>query len=80
MARRKSADEAIEAEIARLNKLPTVKLAQKEQRLLMARKKRLYDLRWLEKRGKFLQAEGWTLDTLELMFKDNPETPENTEE
>lgn len=41
MARRKTADEAIEAEIERLNKLPAVKLAQKEQRLLMARKKRL---------------------------------------
>jgi hypothetical protein len=80
MARRKTADEAIEAEIERLNKLPAVKLAQKEQRLLMARKKRLYDLRWLKKRGEALAAAGWTLDTIGLLYQDAPEDAGETEE
>ena len=66
-------EELVEAEIARLTKTEAVKLAQKEQRLIHRRRKYLSDLRWLEKRGKKLMAEGWTFDTIELLFKDIPE-------
>lgn len=73
MARRITPEEVVDAEIERLKKTDAVKLAQKEQRLLMRKKKWLYQLRWLEKRGKELMAEGWTLDTLELLYQDIPE-------
>lgn len=75
MARYKyTPEELVEAEIDRLRGTDAVKLAQKEQRLLNRRRKYLADLRWLEKRGKKLMEEGWTLDTLELLFKDIPES------
>lgn len=73
MSRKITPDELVDAEIERLRKTEAVKLAQKEQRLLNRKRKYLSDLRWLEKRGKALMAEGWTLDTLELLFKDIPE-------
>ena len=73
MARKITPEELIDAEIERLKKSEAVKLAQKEQRLLYRKRKYLADLRWLEKRGKALMADGWTLDTLELLFKDIPE-------
>lgn len=74
MPRRKiTPEELVDAEIERLKKTDAVKLAQKEQRLLNRKRKYLADLRWLEKRGKTLMAEGWTLDTLELLFRDIPE-------
>lgn len=73
MSRKITPDELVDAEIERLRKTEAVKLAQKEQRLRNRRQKYLADLRWLEKRGKALMAEGWTLDTLELLFKDIPE-------
>lgn len=74
MARGKiTPEELVEQEIERLQKSPAVKLAQKEQRLRNRRRKYLADLRWLEKRGVQLMQEGWTADTLELLFKDIPE-------
>lgn len=73
MSRKITPDELVDAEIARLRKMEAVKLAQKEQRLLNRKRKYLADLRWLEKRGKALMADGWTLDTLELLFKDIPD-------
>lgn len=73
MSRKITPDELVDAEIARLRKTEAVKLAQKEQRLLNRKRKYLSDLRWLEKRGKALMVEGWTLDTLELLFKDIPD-------
>ena len=73
MPRKYTPEELVDAEIERLKKTEAVKLAQKEQRLLYRKRKYLADLRWLEKRGKALMAEGWTLDTLELLFKDIPE-------
>ena len=67
-------EELVDAEIERLKQTDAVKLAQKERRLLMNRKRKyLADLRWLEKRGKELLDEGWTVDTLELLFKENQE-------
>lgn len=76
MPRKIAPDELVDAEIERLRKTDAVKLAQKEQRLLNRKRKYLSDLCWLEKRGKALMAEGWTLDTLELLFKEIPD--ENT--
>ena len=73
MSRKITPEELVDAEIERLKKTDAVKLAQKDQRLLNRKRKCLADLRWLEKRGKALMAEGWTLDTLELLFKDIPE-------
>ncbi len=74
MARRiPTPEEAIDAEIERLKQTEAVKLAQKEQRLIHRKRKYLADLRWLEKRGKALMAEGWTWDTIDLLFKDIPD-------
>lgn len=65
--------ELVETEIERLKQTEAVKLAQKEQRILMRRRKYLADLRWLEKRGKKLMDEGWSYDTIDLMYKPIPE-------
>lgn len=73
MARRPTPEELIDSEIERLKKTDAVKLAQKEQRLIHRKRKYLADLRWLEKRGKKLMDEGWTLDTIDLLFKDIPD-------
>ena len=66
-------EDLVEAEIERLLKSDHVKLAQKEQRLKNKRRKYLADLRWLEKRGKQLMADGWTADTLDLLYQNIPE-------
>lgn len=73
MARKITPEELVDAEIERLKQTDAVKLAQKERRLQMRKRKYLADLRWLEKRGKELMAEGWTADTLELLYKEIPE-------
>ena len=73
MSRKITPEELVDAEIERLKKTDAVKLAQKEQRLLYRKRKYLADLRWLEKRGKKLMADGWTLDTIDLLFQDIPE-------
>lgn len=66
-------EELVESKIERLKQTEAVKLAQKEQRILMRRRKYLADLRWLEKRGKKLMDEGWSYDTIDLMYKPIPE-------
>lgn len=71
--RRPTPEELIDAEIERLKQTDEVKLAQKYQRLLNRKRKYMADLRWLEKRGKQLMNEGWTLDTIELLFQDIPD-------
>lgn len=72
MATRKNSaytpDELVESEIARLSQTTAVKMARKEQRLRYQRRQHLYNLRCMEKRGLQLMKEGWTLDTLDLMF------------
>ena len=73
MPRKITPEELVDAEIERLKKSEAVKLAQKEKRLLYRKRKYMADLRWLEKRGMALMAEGWTMDTLELLFKNIPE-------
>lgn len=70
MSRRKvTPDELVEAEIARLQASPDVKLAKKEQNLIYRRKRYMWNLQNLEKRGKQLRAEGWTVESLELKYK-----------
>ena len=66
-------EELVDAEIERLKKSDAVKLAQREQRLIHRKRKYLADLRWLEKRGNQLRADGWTYDTLDLLFNEIPE-------
>lgn len=73
MSRKITPEELVDAEIERLKKTDAVKLAEKEQRLLYRKRKYLAQLKWLEKRGNKLMADGWTLDTLELLFRDIPE-------
>lgn len=69
MARKITPEELVDAEIERLKHTEAVKLAQKERRIQMRKRNYLSDLRWLEKRGKQLMAEGWTVETLELLYK-----------
>ncbi len=65
MAREKPlTDEQMEQEIARLEKSSYVQLAEQEQRIIRRRKQRLYNLRWLEKRGRKLAGEGVTMESL----------------
>lgn len=73
MPRKITPDELIDSEIARLRNTEAVKMAEKEMRLIYRKRKYLAQLRWMEKRGKQLMADGWTLDTLELLFSDIPE-------
>lgn len=73
MPRKYTPDELIDSEITRLRNTEAVKMAEKEMRLIYRKRKYLAQLRWMEKRGKQLMADGWTLDTLELLFKDIPE-------
>lgn len=61
-------DEEVEREIARLNSSVAVKLAEKEIALKYQRRKRLYNLRCLEKRGLELARAGITPDNIEAMF------------
>lgn len=67
-------DELVEAEIARLQASPDVKLAKKEQNLTYRRRQYMCTLRNMEKRGKQLRAEGWTAESLELKYKSEERT------
>lgn len=58
-------DEAVEAEIARLQASPYVKLAKREERIRNRRRQYMYSLRAYEKKGKQLEADGITLEMLE---------------
>ena len=58
-------DAQVEMEIERLLHSDTVLLAKKEIQIKNRRKQYMYQLRSLEKRGKKLEEEGVTLDTLE---------------
>lgn len=68
MARTPMTEEAYKAEVARLKANEHVKLAQREINLRYKRKKYLYQLRWLEKHGKELAAQGYTLENMEAML------------
>lgn len=73
MARDMLTDEQVEMEIRRLQQSPAVKLAQKEQQIKFRRRKQMYDLRWMEKRGQQLAALGVTMENIEdMLFGDDP--------
>jgi len=63
-------DEQVELEIERLSESPAVMLAKQEQRIKYRRRQYMYQLRYFEKRGKELMAQGITLDNLAEMEKD----------
>lgn len=66
-------DLQVEMEIDRLKDSEYVRLAQKEIRLKAKQRKWLYQLRWLEKRGKQLEREGINLENIEeRLFGDMP--------
>lgn len=61
-------DSEVESKIAQLRTSPAVKLAQKERSLQMRRRKYLYDLQWLERRGKELAAAGIDIENIEQIL------------
>ena len=63
-------DEQVELEIERLSESPAVMLAKQEQRIKYRRRQYMYQLRYFEKRGKELMAQGITLNNLAEMEKD----------
>lgn len=65
MAKDLMTDDQVVQEIERLKNSNHVKLAQKEIRLKYKQRKWLYQLRYLEKRGKQLEASGMTLENIE---------------
>lgn len=67
MAKEFFTDEMVEEEIERLLNSPHVKLAKKEEQIRYARRQYMYQLRSYEKKGKQLEAEGITFETLEDM-------------
>lgn len=58
-------DNQVEREIARLLESPYVKLAKREEQIRQRRRRYMYDLRCLEKKGKKLEEAGITLEMLE---------------
>lgn len=68
MAKEVLTDEQVEAEIARLQNSPHVKLAEQEKRLRNRRRMYLYGLRQLEKKGKALADAGITPEILRSMY------------
>ena len=58
-------DEQVEMEIERLLDSEDVRLAKKETRIKLKRRQYLYQLRWMENRGKQLAKEGVTLENIE---------------
>lgn len=84
VAREFLTDEQVIKEIERLKGSDYVRLAEKESRLKTERlRKRMYQLRWLENRGKKLSEAGVTLDNMEAWMQAvDAETgvPQETEE
>lgn len=75
MARNIQTDAEVELEIIRLTNNEDVHLAQKYHRLKSdKRRKYLSQLRWYEKVGKQLKAQGITFENMEeMLFSDDPE-------
>lgn len=64
-------DSQVEQEIARLLASDDVKLAKQVERFKNRRRQYMYSLRTMEKHGKQLAEEGWTLDNIQEMFEDD---------
>ena len=58
-------DAAVEAEIQRLNESEYVKLARKEKQIKYRRKQQMWNLQFMEARGKQLASEGITAENIE---------------
>lgn len=58
-------DEQVELEIDRLLHSEAVKLAKKETAIKYKRRQYMYQLRSMEKRGKQLSKDGYTLENIE---------------
>lgn len=65
MARDLFTDEQVEREIERLLNSEEVKLAKKEERIKNRRRQYMYGLRTMERRGRQLLCEGFTLENIE---------------
>lgn len=65
MARDIMTDEQVEIEIERILHSEEFKLARKEERIKNRRRQYLYSLRCMERRGRQLLCEGFTLDNIE---------------
>lgn len=63
-------EEEVEQEIARLQGSELVKLAKREERIKTARRRKLYGLRAYEKRGKLLQEQGVTMESLKKQARE----------
>ena len=72
MARDYLTDEMVAEEVERLKDSKYVRLAQKEIRLKSKQRKWLYQLRWMEKRGRQLEEQGMTLENIERMIASIP--------
>lgn len=69
MARNKKwTDEQVEAEIARLKSSEYVKLARKEQQIKNRRRQQMWQLQFMEARGKQLASEGITPENMEALL------------
>lgn len=58
-------DDQVEREIARLLESPYVRLAKREEQIRQRRRRYMYDLRYLEKKGRALAEAGLTLEMLD---------------
>jgi hypothetical protein len=71
---KKWTDEQVEAEITRLNNSEFVKLARKEQQIKYRRRQQMWNLQYMEARGKQLASEGITHENIEArLFGDSPD-------
>lgn len=62
---KKWTDEQVEAEIARLNASEYVKLARKEKQIKYRRRQQMWNLQYMEARGKQLASDGITPENME---------------
>ena len=73
MARKLWTDEEVEIEIHRLQHSEAVKLAKKEAQIKYRRRQQMWNLQFMEKRGKQLQQMGITPENIEArLFGDLP--------
>ena len=70
MAKEFLTDLEVEQEIERLLESDAVKLAKAEKQMLYKRRQYMYTLRWMEKRGKELKAQGKTVEDFKGNFEE----------
>lgn len=73
-------DEQVEKEIDKLKQSKAVKLAKQERRVKTKRRQYLYQLRWLERRGRELQEQGVTEEEPELLEQEADSSEEDYNE